>query len=87
MLLAADRAVDYGEYPAATGDTDTFVTYSTVKDSTTGYPTGVYVRAYDLYSAEQMAQKKAEEEKAKAEEEKAKAAEEAAAAEAEGEEE
>jgi len=87
VLLAADRAVDYGEYPAATGDTDTFVTYSTVKDSTTGYPTGVYVRAYDLYSAEQMAQKKAEEEKAKAEEEKAKAAEEAAAAEAEGEEE
>ena len=83
VLLAADRAVDYGEYPAATGDTDSFVTYSTVKDSTTGYPTGVYVRAYDLLTSEQMAQKKAEEAKVKAQEEAEKAAEEQARAEAE----
>lgn len=53
VLLASDRSVDYGEYPAATGDTDTFVTFATVKDATTGYPARVVARTFDLVSAEE----------------------------------
>lgn len=50
MLTAQDRSVDYGEYPAREGDCDTFVTFSTVKDASSGYPTSVQVRAFSLES-------------------------------------
>ena len=48
FLGAADRCVDYGEYPARVGQTDTFVTFSTIKDADTGYPSQVLVRAFAL---------------------------------------
>lgn len=48
VIPAADRALDYGEYPARAGECDRFVTFSTVKDPDTGAPTSVSVRAYDL---------------------------------------
>lgn len=48
FLGAADRCVDYGEYPARVGETDTFVTFSTIKDADTGYPASVLVRAFGL---------------------------------------
>lgn len=68
VLLACDRAVDYGEYPASTGDADVFVTYATVKDQATGYPKAVTVRTYDLISrAELDASIKAKEEAESAE--------------------
>lgn len=47
-ILAADRSVDYGEYPARSGECDTFVTFSTVKDASTGYPASVTVRTFRL---------------------------------------
>lgn len=48
FLSAANRCVDYGEYPARVGETDTFVTFSTIKDVDTGYPASVLVRAFAL---------------------------------------
>jgi hypothetical protein len=48
FLGAADRCVDYGEYPARVGQTDTFVTFSTIKSPDTGYPASVLVRAFAL---------------------------------------
>ena len=49
FLSAVDRAVDYGEFPARMGEViDTFVTYVTVKDEKTGYPSKVIVRTFDL---------------------------------------
>lgn len=48
VLYSSDRSVDYGEYPARVGDCSTFVTYATVKDSTTGYPASVTVRTFPL---------------------------------------
>ncbi len=48
VLLATDRSVDYGEYPACSGTTSTFVTYATVKDSSTGYPKSVTVRTFKV---------------------------------------
>lgn len=48
FLGAANRCVDYGEYPARVGETDTFVTFSTIKDADTGYPASVLVRAFRL---------------------------------------
>lgn len=48
FLGAADRCVDYGEYPARVGETDTFVTFSTIKSPDTGYPASVLVRAFAL---------------------------------------
>lgn len=48
MLTAEDRSLDYGEYPARVGTCDTFVTYATVKDATTGYPASVTVRAFSV---------------------------------------
>lgn len=48
FLGAADRCVDYGEYPARVGETSTFVTFSTIKSADTGYPTSVLVRAFAL---------------------------------------
>ena len=47
-LLSSDRAVDYGEFPARTGECDLFVTYATVKDPDTGYPASVAVRTFRL---------------------------------------
>lgn len=47
-LLCIDRAVDYGEYPARSGECDVFVTFATVKDPETGYPASVTVRAFRL---------------------------------------
>lgn len=48
VLSASNRCIDYGEYPAREGTTDTFVTFATVKDADTGYPTSVTVRTFDL---------------------------------------
>ena len=48
VLNSADRSVDYGEFPARTGECETFVTFSTVKDSNTGYPASVSVRTFRL---------------------------------------
>ena len=47
-LAAEDRSVDYGEYPARVGTCDTFVTFCTVKDPSTGYPSAVSVRAFSV---------------------------------------
>lgn len=48
VLAAANRCIDYGEYPAREGETDTFVTYAAVKDPETGYPASVTVRTFGL---------------------------------------
>lgn len=48
ILGANDRALDYGEYPARDGVTKEFVTFSTVKDKGTGYPSAVLVRSFAL---------------------------------------
>lgn len=48
VLSAANRCIDYGEYPAREGTADTFVTFATVKDADTGYPTSVTVRTFGL---------------------------------------
>ena len=48
VLLAQDRSLDYGEYPASEGEVSTLVTYTTVKDKETGYPSLVTVRTFDL---------------------------------------
>ncbi|WP_455137044.1 Tat pathway signal protein [Thermophilibacter sp.] len=47
-LGSADRAVDYGEYPARAGECDLFATFATVKDAGTGYPASVAVRTFRL---------------------------------------
>ncbi len=47
FLGAIDRSVDYGEFPARAGEMgDTFVTFATVKDEKTGYPSKVIVRTF-----------------------------------------
>lgn len=48
ILSAANRCIDYGEYPARDGSTDTLVTFATVKDADTGYPASVTVRTFGL---------------------------------------
>ena len=48
FLGAVDRSVDYGEYPARVGETNTFVTFATTKDPDTGYPASVTVRAFAM---------------------------------------
>ena len=48
VLASADRAVDYGDYPARSGECDQFVTFATVKDADTGYPATVAVRTFRL---------------------------------------
>ena len=48
ILSATDRCVDYGEYPARSGECSSFVTYATVKDSNEGYPSYVSVRNYSF---------------------------------------
>lgn len=47
-ISSADRSVDYGEFPARSGECDLFVTFSTVKDPDTGYPASVTVRTFRL---------------------------------------
>lgn len=47
-LAAPNRALDYGDYPASEGTTSSFVTYSTVKDEDSGYPSAVTLRAWAL---------------------------------------
>lgn len=47
-LIAQDRSVDYGEYPAREGECDNFITFSTVKDANTGYPANVHVRVFNF---------------------------------------
>lgn len=47
-LGSSDRAVDYGEYPARSGECDLFVSFATVKDADTGYPASVAVRTFRL---------------------------------------
>ncbi len=47
-LSAPNRALDFGDYPASMGTTSTFVTFATVKDEETGYPSSVNVRAWSL---------------------------------------
>lgn len=48
VLGSADRAVDYGDYPARAGECDLFATFATVKDADTGYPATVAVRTFRL---------------------------------------
>ena len=47
-LVAPNRALSYGDYPASMGTTSTFVTFATVKDQDSGYPSSVTVRAWSL---------------------------------------
>ncbi len=47
-LSAPNRSLDFGDYPASMGTTSTFVTFATVKDEETGYPSSVNVRAWSL---------------------------------------
>lgn len=46
-LVAPNRALDYGDYPASEGTTSTFTAFSTIKDSD-GYPGSVVLRAWSL---------------------------------------
>ena len=48
ILSATNRCLDYGEYPVSEGTNDSFVTFATVKDGTTGYPSAVVVRNFAL---------------------------------------
>lgn len=48
ILGAANHCVDYGEYPASEGISPSFVTFATVKDGTSGYPSAVTVRNFAL---------------------------------------
>ncbi len=48
VLSASNRCIDYGEYPASLGTSDAFVTFATVKDEKTGYPSAVSVRSFAL---------------------------------------
>lgn len=47
ILPAPDKAIDYGDYPASEGETDRFVTYSTVRGED-GLPAAVQVRVFPL---------------------------------------
>lgn len=47
-IAAASGCVDYGDYPATAGTVSQFVTYTAVKDSSTGVPNGVLVRLFTL---------------------------------------
>lgn len=48
ILTAANRCVDYGEFPVRVGTSKDFVTFATVKDEASGYPTSVVVRSFGL---------------------------------------
>ncbi len=47
-LDAVDRCLDYGEYPATSGESRRFITFTTVKNEETGYPFEVIVRMFDI---------------------------------------
>lgn len=46
ILTAANRCVDYGEFPIRVGESDDFVTFATVKDEQSGYPASVTLRSF-----------------------------------------
>lgn len=46
ILTAANRSVDYGEFPVRVGSSKDFVTFATVKDEASGYPSSVTLRAF-----------------------------------------
>ena len=46
ILTAANRCVDYGEFPVRVGESSDFVTFATVKDEASGYPWSVTVRSF-----------------------------------------
>lgn len=46
ILTAANRCVDYGEFPVRVGESEDFVTFATVKDELSGYPSSVTVRSF-----------------------------------------
>jgi len=48
VLAAANRSVDYGDFPARDGECETFVTFGTVKSPDPGYPVSVQVREYTV---------------------------------------
>lgn len=48
ILTAANRCVDYGEFPVRVGESRDFVTFATVKDEASGYPASVTVRTFGL---------------------------------------
>jgi hypothetical protein len=48
FLSAPDSSIDYGEFPARIGESDTFVTFAAIKDANTGYPASVRVRSFEL---------------------------------------
>lgn len=46
-LLSPDRALEYGDYPATAGKSNTFLTYATVRNSQ-GIPETVTARLFSL---------------------------------------
>ncbi len=48
ILAAANRCVDYGEYPVRVGETNEFITFATVKDDASGFPISVTVRSFKV---------------------------------------
>ena len=48
ILTAANRCVDYGEFPVRVGESNDFVTFATVKNEASGYPDLVVVRSFAL---------------------------------------
>lgn len=48
VLSSASGCADYGDYPATAGTATYFVTYSAVKDESTGIPAKVLVRVFSL---------------------------------------
>ena len=49
-LVAANRCISYGEFPARSGECSDFVTFATVKAQDTGYPESVTVRRFSFPS-------------------------------------
>lgn len=47
ILVAPDKTLEYGDYPASAGTTDRFVTYATVRGDT-GLPAAVRMRVFSL---------------------------------------
>lgn len=52
ILVASNRCIDYGEFPARVGTSDDFVTFATVKTADTGYPDSVTVRSFSMELAD-----------------------------------
>ena len=48
ILTAANRCVDYGEFPIRVGESNDFATFTTVKNESSGYPDMVVVRSFAL---------------------------------------